>query len=315
VRVLVTGCAGFIGSQVTEELVKRGAQVRGADAFTEYYDPTAKRANLAPVLSMPGFELVEADLRDCDIDALLSGIDVVVHEAGQPGVRVSWGDGFPTYVEHNVLATQRLLEAVRRHSIDRLVYASSSSVYGNAPRYPTTEEDLPHPHSPYGVTKLAAEHLCGLYAENWGIPTVSLRYFSVYGPRQRPDMGFSRFLSAALQDKPVEIYGDGEQIRDFTFVEDVVAATLAAIEADVAPGTVCNVAGGSSVTVNELVELLECLIGRELPVEHREEQPGDVRRTGGTIDRARDLLRWEPNTSLEHGLARQLEWTRSRLRL
>ena len=308
VRVLVTGCAGFIGSHLTDALLAGGAEVRGVDAFTPYYEECRKRSNLAMALDHHGFELVEADLRTADIGALLAGIDVVYHLAAQPGVRVSWSEGFPTYVEHNVLATQRLLESLRTNPVDRLVYASSSSVYGNAPRYPTTEDDVPHPHSPYGVTKLAAEHLCNLYAENYGVSAVSLRYFTVYGPRQRPDMGFSRFLDAMGADEPVPVYGDGEQVRDFTFVADVVAATVAAGRAEVTPGSVFNVAGGSETTVNHLLALIGELVGRPVTVERLPSQPGDVRRTGGTTDRARAMLGWAPSVSLRDGLTRQIEW-------
>ena len=311
VLALVTGCAGFIGSHLTEALLARGDHVRGVDAFTPYYEPDRKRRNLAPSLAHDGFELVEADLRRDPVEELLDGVEVVYHLAAQPGVRVSWSDGFPTYVEHNVLATQRLLESLRERAVRRVVYASSSSVYGNAARYPTSEDDLPRPHSPYGVTKLAAEHLCGLYAENYGIPTVSLRYFTVYGPRQRPDMGFSRFLAAIREHRPLPVYGDGEQVRDFTFVSDVVAATIAAGAADVAPGAVFNVAGGSETTVNALLALLGELVGGPCPVERLPAQPGDVRRTGGAIDRARALLGWSPTVSLREGLTRQLEWSRA----
>jgi nucleoside-diphosphate-sugar epimerase len=192
------------------------------------------------------------------------------------------------------------------------VYASSSSVYGNAARFPTTEDDLPRPHSPYGVTKLAAEHLCGLYAENYGVGTVSLRYFTVYGPRQRPDMGFHRFLDAALSDCALPLYGDGEQVRDFTYVADVVAATIAASTADVAPGSVVNVAGGSAITVNALLELLGDLVGSPLRIEQLPPQPGDVRQTGGSIERAQSMLGWVPRVGLREGLAAELDWMRSR---
>jgi nucleoside-diphosphate-sugar epimerase len=313
-HTLVTGCAGFIGSHLTEAVLARGDRVLGVDAFTDYYEPSRKRENLAEARRDPRFELVEADLGTCDVAALLDGIDVVFHEAGQPGVRVSWADGFATYVERNVLATQRLLEGLLAVPVDRLVYASSSSVYGNAPRFPTSELDLPRPHSPYGVTKLAAEHLCSLYAENWGLPSVSLRYFSVYGPRQRPDMGFSRFLESALARDPIGVYGDGEQVRDFTYVGDVVAATILAGSLDLPAGTVCNIAGGSRTTVNEILGLLGELMGSSVRVEHLPEQPGDVRETGGTIDRAREALGWSPAVSMRDGLQAQLAWTQSRAR-
>lgn len=308
VRVVVTGAAGFIGSHLTEALLRGEHDVVGVDSFTPYYDVARKRANVERAITNPRFELVEADLRTAALDTLLHGVDVVFHQAGQPGVRLSWSDSFALYVEHNVLATQRLLEAARGTSLRRFVFASSSSVYGNAETYPTRETDLPRPFSPYGVTKLAAEHLCVLYAANWGVPTVSLRYFTVYGPRQRPDMAFSRFLTAVLEGDAVPRYGDGEQVRDFTYVDDVVAANIAAATADVAAGTVVNVAGGSATTVNALIELMGELCGRTITVEELPTQPGDVRRTGGTVDRARELLGWEPQVGLREGIRRQLEW-------
>jgi nucleoside-diphosphate-sugar epimerase len=311
VQTLVTGCAGFVGSHVVDQLLADGHAVRGVDCFTDYYDPAAKHRNLQDAQRRDHFELVHADLRTTDIVSLLDGVDVVYHLAGQPGVRVSWADGFADYVGLNVLVTQRILEAVRSRPIEQLVYASSSSVYGNAPAYPTTEADLPRPHSPYGVTKLAAEHLCVLYAENWHLPTVSLRYFTVYGPRQRPDMGFSRFLDAALNDQPVPVYGTGHQIRDFTFVADVADATIRAGLAAVAPGTVMNVAGGESISVNELVLLMGDLLGHPLSVVYLPDQPGDVQRTGAVTDRARALLGWCPRTPLAEGLGRQIAWTRA----
>lgn len=307
-QALVTGCAGFIGSHLTDTLLAEGHRVRGVDAFTHYYDPETKRANLARALTHPRFEMVEADLRHESMTDLLDGIDLAFHLAGQPGVRASWGESFATYVEHNVLATQRLLEAVRTHPIDRLVFASSSSVYGNAPQYPTTEDDVPHPHSPYGVTKLAAEHLCGLYAANHGIHTVSLRYFTVYGPRQRPDMAFARFLDAALAGRPIVRYGDGEQTREYTYVSDIVAATVAASSAAVSPGSVLNVGGGSEMTVNAILALMGELLGRDPEVEQRPDRPGDVRRTGGSAARAHTELGWTPEVDLRAGIAAQLEW-------
>jgi nucleoside-diphosphate-sugar epimerase len=310
--VLVTGCAGFIGSTLTDALLASGHVVRGVDAFTDYYDPGRKRDNLRGARQSSNFEMVEADVTNADLTALLEGIDVVYHLAGQPGVRVSWSDGFAVYVTHNVLATQRLLEAVRSRPVRRFVYASSSSVYGNATQYPVTEIDLPQPHSPYGVTKLAAEHLCSLYADNWDLPTVSLRYFSVYGPRQRPDMGFDRFFDAVLHDRPIPVFGTGKQVRDFTYVDDVVAATIAAGSAEIAPGAVCNIAGGSSVSVEELIPMINDIAGRCATVERLPAQPGDVDRTGGSIVLARELLGWEPQMPLRDGLIAQFETIQSR---
>jgi nucleoside-diphosphate-sugar epimerase len=282
--------------------------VLGIDCLTDYYDLTQKRAVLDRLAAHADFRHEPADLRTADLAPLLDGAEVIFHLAGQPGVRLSWSDGFVDYVGHNVLATQRVLEAARETRPQRIVYASSSSVYGNAPTYPTTEDDLPRPHSPYGVTKLAAEHLCGLYAANWGVPTVSLRYFTVYGPRQRPDMGMHRFFAAIRAGRPLPIFGDGEQVRDFTYVADVVAANLAAAGADVAPGTVLNVAGGGSVSVNQLVAAIGRIVGQDVEVERLPEQPGDVRATGGSIERTRALLGWAPEVGVEAGLAAQWAW-------
>jgi nucleoside-diphosphate-sugar epimerase len=311
-RVLVTGAAGFVGSHLAEALLADGHQVLGVDCLTPYYAPDLKRANIAQVQTWPGFTFAQADLRGADLASLLDGVDVVFHLAGQPGVRLSWSSGFALYTEHNVLATQRLLEAAKTARLARFVYASSSSVYGNAPAYPTRETDLPRPHSPYGVTKLAGEHLCGLYAANHGVPTVALRYFTVYGPRQRPDMAFARFLNAALEGRPVPVFGTGEQVRDFTYVADVAAANLAAATAPLEPGTVLNIAGGSSVSVNALLALLGELLGTEVRTDHLPVQPGDVAVTGGSIDAARDLLGWAPRIDLRTGLAAQVAYLTTR---
>ncbi len=309
-QALVTGVAGFIGSHLAEALLQAGHRVRGVDAFTAYYDTHHKRANLSALLSWPGFELAAVDLRTAELSPLLADSDVVFHLAGQPGVRLSWSDGFDAYSQLNTGVTQRLLEAVKDSDVSRFVLASSSSVYGNAPAYPTVETDLPRPHSPYGVTKLAAEHLCGLYAANYGVPTVSLRYFSVYGPRQRPDMAFHRFCEAALDDKPVPLYGDGSQGRDFTYVSDVVAATMAAGEASLPAGAVLNVASGAPSTMLQFLDLLSELLGREVRVERLPDQAGDVAVTFAGIQRAADLLGWSPRVPLRSGLRAQLDWHR-----
>ena len=303
--ILITGVAGFVGSALAFGDQPSGERVVGVDSFTDYYDPGLKKANVATIPA-GGFTLVDADLNTADLDGLLDGVSVVFHEAGQPGVRKSWGEDFATYVDANVLATQRLLEAAKRASgLQRLVYASSSSVYGNATSYPTSEEDLPRPHSPYGVTKLAAEHLCTLYAGNFGVPTVSLRYFTVYGPGQRPDMAFNRFIRAALADEPIEIYGTGEQVRDFTFVDDIVDANLRAAGTDVPSGSVFNVSGGTSISVNECLDVLEGIAGRPLRVERKAAVAGDVRQTGGSAERIRDALGWQPTVDIATGLREQ----------
>jgi len=313
VRALVTGAAGFVGSQLADALLARGDDVVGVDCFTPYYDRAAKEDNLAVARKHDRFELVEADLRTLDLEAVLSGVDAVFHQAGQAGVRLSWSDGFAEYVGCNVLATQRLLEAVQRAAPSaRVVYASSSSVYGNQPRYPVRETDLPQPFSPYGVTKLAAEHLCGLYAENWGLHTVSLRYFTVFGPRQRPDASIYRICEAAVRGVTFPLYGDGTQIREFTFVDDIVAGNVAAADRDVAPATFVNLAGGAEITMNELIDLIGELAGASVRVEPEAAKAGDSFRNGGAIDRARDLLGWSPKVSLRDGLVQQIAWHRAR---
>jgi nucleoside-diphosphate-sugar epimerase len=295
-----------------EALLDAGDQVRVVDCLTDYYDVRQKEANLDRLASRSGADIVLADLREADVVPMLDGIDVVYHQAGQPGVRLSWADGFAAYDTCNILATQRLLEACRAVELERFVFASSSSVYGEAPRYPTAESDLPRPRSPYGVTKLAAEHLCGLYAAAWGVPTVSLRYFTVYGPAQRPDMSFHRLCEAALGGDAFPLLGDGSQVRSFTYVDDVVEANRRAATADVEPGAVLNVAGGSSVQLAEVIALVEELAGAEVPIEHRPAAPGDVSRTGGSIELAQQVLGWEPKVDIRAGLSSQLAWHRAR---
>ena len=313
-NALVTGAAGFVGSHLAEALLARGDTVIGVDCFTPYYERIDKEQNLARAFAHDDFELVEADLRTADLDVLLSGVDTVFHQAAQAGVRLSWSGGFSDYVGHNVLATQRLLEAVQRARPGiRVVYASSSSVYGNQVRYPTVETDLPQPFSPYGVTKLAAEHLCSLYAENWGVHTVSLRYFTVFGPRQRPDMSIHRLCQAAVYGSAFPLYGDGTQIREFTYVADIVAANIAAADRDVAPGTYLNVAGGAEITINELIALVGELAGSPVAVDPEPRKPGDSFRNGGATDRARELLGWRPEVPLREGLSRQIAWHRERM--
>jgi UDP-glucuronate 4-epimerase len=311
-RIVVTGAAGFVGSTLVDTLLARGDAVVGIDCLTPYYDPASKRANLVGAQAQSEFRLVEVDLRDAVLEPLLDGADVVFHQAAQPGVRPSWAEGFAEYVAHNVVATQRVLEAARRVGVGRLVYASSSAVYGNQPRFPTTETDLPRPHSPYGVTKLAAEHLCGVYAANWGLSTVALRYFTVFGPRQRPDMSIHRLCEAADTGAAFPRFGDGTQVREFTYVDDIVAGNLAAASADVAPGTFCNLAGGGEITLNALIALVGELAGHPVALDEQPAMPGDAFRNGGAIDKARALLGWEPRVSLGDGIVAQLAWHRTR---
>ena len=305
-RALVTGAAGFVGSFLVEALLARGDEVTGIDCFSSYYEEDRKRANLTTAAEHDSFTLVTDDLNEADLTHILEGVDVVFHLAGQPGVRASWGEEFDIYLTQNVLTTQKLLEAVKARPVHRFVLASSSSIYGQAERFPTQESDRPRPISPYGVTKLAAEHLCHLYHEAFGVPTVMLRYFTIFGPRQRPDMAFSRFIASAFDDEPLTVIGDGGQTRDFTYVADAVAATIAAGDDGVA-GKVYNVAGGCYASVNEVVETLERLLGRPLERNHLPPVMGDPRRTGADVTAAKTDLGYAPEIDLATGLGAQLE--------
>ncbi len=304
---LITGAAGFVGSHLSERLVADGWSVRGVDCFTPYYDPALKERNLARLAREPRFTLIREDLRTADPEPLLDGVDVVWHLAAQAGVRASWGRSFEEYTGINVNATQRLLEACVGRRLHRFVYASSSSVYGEAPVYPMPEDGPLRPISPYGVTKLAGEHLARLYAVNHGVPAVSLRYFTVYGPRQRPDMGFHRFFRALHGGEPLAIYGDGMQTRDFTYVGDATEANVRAGR-DGEPGVSYNISGGSRVTVLEVVRMMEKVTGRAARLDFQPKQKGDPANTGGDPERARAQLGFSPSTSLEQGLARMAEW-------
>jgi len=308
-HALVTGAAGFIGSHLVERLLASGTRVTGVDGFTDYYDPAIKRANLAGPLADGRFRLLELDLGEAEL-ATLPEVNVVFHLAAQPGVRASWGAEFAAYAHHNVLATQRLLERYRESRLERFIYASSSSVYGDAERYPTPEDLLPRPFSPYGVTKLAGEHLVLLYSRNFGLPGVALRYFTVYGPRQRPDMAFHRFCRAMLRGETITVYGDGSQSRDFTFVADAVEATFLAWERGGGPACY-NVGGGSQVEVREAVALLERALGVKASVHHEPMPPGDPPRTRADSTRLRAALGVVPSVGIERGLAAEAEWARS----
>lgn len=315
-HAVVTGVAGFIGSHLAERLLDDGWNVVGIDAFTPYYAPDDKRANIAALVGRSGFRLVQGDLSTMDLGDWLRGASVVFHQAAQPGVRSSWGTGFRTYVKHNIVATQRLLEACVRADVPRLVAASSSSVYGDAPTYPTTEESLTRPISPYGVTKLASEHLCLAYAvaSRSSMTVATLRYFTVYGPRQRPDMAFRRFIEAAYAGKPITVFGDGEQTRDFTYVADAVQANVLAMTAPVRAEAI-NVGGGARITLNEVLELIELVTGRRLRIERAPAQLGDARHTGADGTRAEALLGFRPQVDLATGLAAQSAWVAERIGL
>ena len=315
-RVAVTGAAGFIGSHLCERLLADGHEVMGLDSFSDYYDRARKEQNLEALRRDHRFTLEELDLVEADLSKPLRGSKIVFHLAGQPGVRPSWGGHFDRYVQDNIVATQRLLEALREVAIERLVFASSSSVYGDAEMFPTKETALPRPVSPYGMTKLAAEHLTFVYLRNFGVPATSLRYFTVYGPRQRPDMAFVRFMDALVEGREIEIFGDGEQTREFTYVSDAVDGTVKAASADVV-GQIVNLGGGSRVTVNRVLATLEDISRLQARRKFLPPAPGDPRHTGASINVARERLGWEPRIALREGLAKQWQWfqeTRGSLR-
>ena len=296
-RYIVTGAAGFIGSHLAEALQSAGHEVLGIDCFTDYYDPVVKKRN-ASLLDVRRLDLARDELDFTDWDG-------VFHLAGQPGVR-SFGDVFPLYVERNVLASQRVFEAAALAGA-RVVFASSSSVYGEAERYPTPEETPPRPLSPYGITKLACEHLARASSRSFGLDAIVLRYFNAYGPRQRPDMAFPRMVAALIDGRPFTLYGDGEQSRSFTYVGDVVAASMLAMEEAVS-GSIYNVGGGQEATMNETIEILEGISGRRLEVQRRAAVEGDQRRTKADTTRITEELGWQPKTSLADGLRAQWEW-------
>ena len=306
-RALVTGGAGFVGSHLSEHLLSQGADVVAIDCFTDFYPRPIKERNLSELRGKANYRFIEGDLNQVDLSALLDGVTHVFHLAAQAGVRKSWGRDFQTYTTLNIDATQRLLEACVGRPIERLVYASSSSVYGDNAALPMREDAMVQPVSPYGVTKLAAEHLCHLYFVNHGVPAVSLRYFTVYGPRQRPDMGFNRFFAAVLEGRPVIQYGDGLQTRDFTFVADAATATATAAVRG-APGGVYNIGGGSRVSLRDVFELIARVTGRPVQIDRQPAQKGDMRDTYADTSRAQMDLGFRPSVDLETGLAAMFRW-------
>jgi nucleoside-diphosphate-sugar epimerase len=309
-RALVTGAAGFIGSHLSTALLDRGADVTGIDSFTDYYPRFIKEMNLGVNAARPGFRFVEGSLQSADLGPLLEDKTHVFHLAAQAGVRKSWGSDFRVYTDNNVDATQRLLEACVGLPLHRFVYASSSSVYGDNVSIPMREDALPQPVSPYGVTKLAAEQLCYLYFANFKVPTSAVRYFTVYGPRQRPDMAFHKFIRAALRGEAITLYGDGEQTRDFTFVTDAVAATVEAGDRGEL-GFAYNVGGGSRVSVNQLFEIIGRIHGKPLDIRREPAQKGDMRDTFADTTRSRAHLGFSPKVTLEQGLEAEYRWLAS----
>lgn len=310
-HIVVTGAAGFIGSHLVDRLLADGRQVVGIDSFEEYYPRPYKEANLAAAREHPDFVLREQNLLDVDLPGLLDGAACVYHLAAQAGVRASWGTSFEVYTRNNVLATQQLLEAAVRAGVPKVVYASSSSVYGDQDQLPLREDMLPKPRSPYGVTKLAGEHLCCLYAANYGLDTTSLRFFTVYGPRQRPDMAFHKFIRALLEGRELVIYGNGAQTRDFTYVGDIVQGLIQAASAG--PGSVMNLGGGNRVTLDESIELLCRLTDCRPRLDKRATEAGDVRDTLADVTSARVGVGYEPKTRLEDGLRHEVTWLSERM--
>jgi nucleoside-diphosphate-sugar epimerase len=310
-KTIVTGAAGFIGSHLVEALLKQGKEVIAVDQFNDYYDPRLKHKNIAHLQNSPQFTLITGDIQDLEWSELLKDVEVIYHQAAQAGVRASWGAGFRHYTERNISATQVLLEAAKdAENLKRFVFASTSSVYGDAETLPTHEQIPPQPVSPYGITKLAAERLCMLYHKNFGVPIVALRYFTVYGPRQRPDMAFHKFFKAVLQDEAIPIYGDGQQTRDFTFVSDAIAANLAAATVPEAVGEVFNIGGGSRVVLAEVLDTMAEIVGKPIRKNYISKAMGDARHTAADVSKARQILGYQPQVSLREGLTQEWEWVR-----
>ncbi|SHJ89305.1 NAD-dependent epimerase/dehydratase family protein [Tepidibacter formicigenes] len=306
-KALVTGCAGFIGSHLCEKLIKEGFHVIGIDCFTDYYSKSIKKSNLSLLISNPNFIFIEGDLIKISLKEYLKDVEFIFHQAGQPGVRGSWGKEFDVYIDNNIFATQILLEEAKDYNIKKFVYASSSSVYGNTNILPMKESQLPEPFSPYGVTKLAAEQLCHLYYENYGLPVISLRYFTVFGPRQRPEMAISSFIRSMFNDKELVVYGDGNQVRDFTYIDDIVSANLLAAYSDI-KGEVFNVASQNPVKLIDVIYMLEKIIGKKAIINFKESQKGDVKDTYGDISKIKKMLGYNPYFDIEKGLANHVKY-------
>ncbi len=305
--ILVTGAAGFIGSRLCHKLLGEGREVMGIDSLTDFYPRWMKERNLQPLRKNKKIEFIEADLNRLDLKKILNRVEYVFHLAAQPGVRASWGENFAVYSRNNIEATQKLLEAAKGAGLKKFIYASSSSVYGLCPELPMRETSPLRPYSPYGVTKLAAEHLCFLYHHNYGLPCVSLRFFTVFGPGQRPDMAFHVFFKTVLEGRPISLYGDGQQTRDFTYIDDIVQANLACLE-NGRSGEVYNVGGGHQKKLIEVFPLLEEVARRKITIKKEERQKGDVPHTFASIEKARQDLGYLPRIPLEAGLQEEWRW-------
>lgn len=303
-RCLVTGCAGFIGSHLTERLLRKRCKVIGIDCFTDYYPKPVKEKNIQAALNNENFAFIEKDIVQMN---KFPEVDYVFHQAAQAGVRASWGRSFEIYTRNNILATQKMLEYYKDIDIKKFVFASSSSVYGDADELPIREETPKKPISPYGVTKLAAENLCNLYYINYGVPTVSLRYFTVYGPRQRPDMAINKFVHAVLNDKKIEIYGDGTQTRDFTYISDIIHANLLVAESKV-KGEVFNIGGDNRISVNNLIEVIESIVGKKTEIKYSRRQKGDAQRIYADISKAKKMLGYKPEVYIDMGIRKYVNY-------
>jgi len=311
-KILITGAAGFIGSHLAEKLVSLGHTVTGIDCFTDYYPRKLKEDNLSSIAKNKNFTLIEEDLLKVPLEKTIKGTEIIFHQSAQAGVRPSWGSNFDTYIQNNILATQKLLEASKNFPIKKFIFASSSSVYGDSPSLPVKETDLTRPMSPYGVSKLAAENLCMLYNKNFKVPVISLRYFTVFGPRQRPDMAFNKFIKAILNGEEIPLFSDGSQTRDFTFVSDVVDVNIQAMESNVG-GEIFNIAGGARISVKETISKLEKLLDKKAKIKQLPVQKGDVKHTFADIGKAKKLLGYKPKIKIDEGLKQEIDWLKDQL--
>jgi UDP-glucose 4-epimerase len=306
---LVTGAAGFIGSHLCRRLLKEGYKVIGVDSFTDFYPKRIKEKNIKPLKKDKNFEFIAEDLNELSLKKILKKTDYVFHHAAQAGVRTSWGDNFSIYLKNNIEATQKLLEVAKDFNLKKFIYASSSSVYGNSPDLPMSETSPLYPYSPYGVTKLAAENLCHLYHKNYGVPSISLRFFTVYGPGQRPDMAFHVFFKAIAKDKQIPVYGDGNQTRDFTYIDDIIDANFSSLKKGKA-GEIYNIGGGTRKKLKDIFPLLENICQKKVRILRKETQKGDMSHTFADIEKAQKDLCYSPQIKLQDGLKEEWLWTK-----